>query len=641
MISYCGARATERGRAGRGAMRTYTDLVPTFPDQDDWPLATVLRHQAATRPDAVFLDLPEEGLTFTYAESLAQAESVADRLAEAGAQPGDRALGMGAHPSQFLRTWLGTGVGGTIEVPINTAYEGVFLEHQMATAAPRWAVVDDVHAAKFLAVASSAKVIEKFWVVDTGSRDEALAALTGAGWEAAPWEELARGARPGTTSPAPSPRDQASIFFTSGTTGPSKGVAMPHAQMYFFGQEVVCLQRVTADDVYFTCTPLFHGNAQFMAAYPALIAGARLVVRPRFSASRWVDQLRESGVTVTNLIGVMMDFIWKQPARPDDADNRLRSVFAAPTASSILEGFRGRFGVEAFVEVFGLTETSAPILAPYGEDRPAGAAGLQAADWFDVRLVDPETDREGGGRGDRRARRPPEAPVDLLDGLLRHAGEDRRGLAQPVVPHRGCAAQGRRRLVLLRRPLQGRAAPPRGEHQLLRGGIRPARPRRRRGVRGDRRGRRQRGRRGRGDGLPGHQPGGRGRRAVVVLRGPDPGVRDPAIPALRRRDAQDAVGTGAEGRAAQARDHPRHPRPAGRRARRHPLRGAPPWTTPRTRSTPRSVRPCAPCARTFPTSTGWSTTPATSSPGSSTRRCRRPAGSGSPSPRSTAAAGWA
>jgi carnitine-CoA ligase len=375
-------------------MRTYTDLVPTFPDQDDWTLATVLRHQAATRPDAVFLDLPEEGLTFTYAESLAQAESVADRLAEAGAQPGDRVLVMAANSSQFLRTWLGTGVGGTIEVPINTAYEGVFLEHQMATAAPRWAVVDDVHAAKFLAVAASAKVIEKFWVVDTGSRDEALAALTGAGWEAAPWEELARGARPGTTSPAPSPRDQASIFFTSGTTGPSKGVAMPHAQMYFFGQEVVCLQRVTADDVYFTCTPLFHGNAQFMAAYPALIAGARLVVRPRFSASRWVDQLRESGVTVTNLIGVMMDFIWKQPARPDDADNRLRSVFAAPTASSILEGFRTRFGVEAFVEVFGLTETSAPILAPYGEDRPAGAAGLQAADWFDVRLVDPETDRE-------------------------------------------------------------------------------------------------------------------------------------------------------------------------------------------------------------------------------------------------------
>lgn len=375
-------------------MRTYTDLVPAFPDPTDWTLATVLRYHAEARPDAVFLDLPEEEETFSFAETLAQAESVADTLEQAGARAGDRVLIMAANSSQFLRTWFGTGVGGTIEVPINTAYEGAFLEHQMVTSAPRWAVIDDVHAVKFLAVAEPARVIEKFWVIDTGSREAALRTLREAGWAAAPWEELAGGAPAGREWTTPPAHGQASIFFTSGTTGPSKGVAMPHAQMYFFGQEVVSLHWLSADDVYFSCTPLFHGNNQFMAAYPALIAGARFVCRPKFSASRWVDQLRSSGVTVTNLIGVMMDFIWKQEPRPDDADNRLRSVFAAPTATSILAGFKARYGIEAFVEVFGLTETSAPILSPYGEDRPAGAAGLQAADWFDVRLVDPETDRE-------------------------------------------------------------------------------------------------------------------------------------------------------------------------------------------------------------------------------------------------------
>jgi crotonobetaine/carnitine-CoA ligase len=90
----------------------------------------------------------------------------------------------------------------------------------------------------------------------------------------------------------------------------------------------------------------------------------------------------------------MMDWTWKQPPRPDDADNDLRCVFAAPTASSILAPFRERFGIEAFVEVFGLTETAMPILTPYGEERPAGAAGLLADEYFDVRLVDPETDEE-------------------------------------------------------------------------------------------------------------------------------------------------------------------------------------------------------------------------------------------------------
>jgi crotonobetaine/carnitine-CoA ligase len=249
-----------------------------------------------------------------------------------------------------------------------------------------------VLAARFTAIKDAIPSVEKFFVIDTGSANAAIEALRAAGWSAAPWDELVQ-AEPAEPL-ALQPGGLAAIFYTSGTTGPSKGVAMPHGQMYFFGQEVVSLQRVTAADTYLTTTPLFHGNAQFMASYPALIAGARLVIRSKFSASRWVDHLRENQVTVTNLIGVMMDFVWKAPARPNDADNVLRSVYAAPTASSILHGFMERFGIEAMVDAFGLTETAAPILSPYGEIRPPGAAGLVASDYFEIRLVDPNTDRE-------------------------------------------------------------------------------------------------------------------------------------------------------------------------------------------------------------------------------------------------------
>ncbi|GGO20656.1 ATP-dependent acyl-CoA ligase [Microbispora rosea subsp. aerata] len=372
--------------------RTYTDLKPTFADTGLWTSPKVLRHQASRRPDATFLIAPEEGRQWTYAEMLEAAERVSGGFLAAGASTGDRVLIMAANSSQFIRTWLGSAVAGLVEVPINTAYEGEFLRHQSVTVAPRWAVIDDVFAERFAAIREHVASIEKFWVVDTGRVDTALEILRGNGWAAEPWNAFEEATPKAGEEPAPS--DLASIFFTSGTTGPSKGVAMPHAQMYFFGDEVVSLTRLTAEDTYFTCTPLFHGNAQFMAAYPAMIAGARLVVRPKFSASRWIDHLREHDVTVTNLLGVMMDFVWKQPPRDDDRDNRLRAVFAAPTASSILREFKDRFGIEAFVEVFGLTETSAPILSPYGEERPPGAAGLQAADWFDIRLVDPETDEE-------------------------------------------------------------------------------------------------------------------------------------------------------------------------------------------------------------------------------------------------------
>ena len=116
---------------------------------------------------------------------------------------------------------------------------------------------------------------------------------------------------------------------------------MPFGQLYFFAQIVVSLTRLTPDDVYLTTTPLFHGNAQFMAAYPALVAGGRAVIRPKFSASRWIDHVRDSGVTVTNFVGVMMDFAWKQAPRENDRDNVLRCVYAAPTASTYRRAVQG------------------------------------------------------------------------------------------------------------------------------------------------------------------------------------------------------------------------------------------------------------------------------------------------------------
>jgi crotonobetaine/carnitine-CoA ligase len=164
--------------------------------------------------------------------------------------------------------------------------------------------------------------------------------------------------------------------------------------MTFFADQGVSLVRLTDADTYMSVGPLFHGNAQFLATYPAMIVGGRIVLREKFSATRWAAQIRECGATVTNFVGVMMEWAWKQPPQPDDADNDLRCVWSVPTATSIVEAFKERFGIEAFVENFGLTETSMPILTPYSAPRPPGAAGLLVEDWFDVRIVDPDTDEE-------------------------------------------------------------------------------------------------------------------------------------------------------------------------------------------------------------------------------------------------------
>ena len=373
--------------------RFYDQYSPSFQDRSDWNSPTVLRHHAGERPNSIYLNVPWANESYSYAETLDISERVASGMLSAGVCSGDRVLIMIPNCSAYIFSWLGSSIAGLVEVPINTAYKGAFLSHQASTTSPKIAVIGPEYIPRVLDVYESFESVELFVLVGEG--DEASAdinALENLGKQVIKWEELLESEK--TVLPEVNYSDLGSIFFTSGTTGLSKGVMMPHAHMYLFADETVSLTRLTSSDTYMSCGPLFHGNSQFLAAYPALIAGAQYVLQERFSASEWINQIRASKATVTNFIGVMMDFVWQQEPRPNDADNDLRCVFAAPTASSILEEYKSRFGIEAFVEVFGLTETCMPILTPYGEVRPPGAAGLLNQDWFDIRLVDPETDEE-------------------------------------------------------------------------------------------------------------------------------------------------------------------------------------------------------------------------------------------------------
>jgi crotonobetaine/carnitine-CoA ligase len=371
---------------------TYREMRPTFEDWRDWNVPWILRHRAATHADKVYLEVPHQGVRLTFAETLHRAERIAGGLIADGHQAGERLLIMAPNSIETVLSWFGSALAGMVEVPINTAYSGSFLEHQVRTTRPGAVVVHTSLADRFEAGVEAYATVTHYYV--TGEPDEVERVVAGFGREG-------RTARPFAAldaEPAELPevraQDLASVFFTSGTTGLSKGVMMSGAQMTFFADEGVSLTRLTEDDTYMSVGPLFHGNSQFLAVYPSLIVGARCVVRERYSASRWIDQIRECGATVTNFVGVMLDWTWRRPERPDDSDNRLRCVWAVPTAASIAPAFRERFGFETFVENFGLTETSMPILCPYGAERPDGAAGLLVEDWFDVRLVDPETDEE-------------------------------------------------------------------------------------------------------------------------------------------------------------------------------------------------------------------------------------------------------
>jgi crotonobetaine/carnitine-CoA ligase len=140
------------------------------------------------------------------------------------------------------------------------------------------------------------------------------------------------------------------------------------------------------DDVLFTTLPLFHINAQQLSTMGSILADLPFVLRPRFSASSFWSEVRESGATIFNYIGAMLAILLKAPESPGDAANPARLTFGGGASKEIWHQFEERFGVQV-VEGFGLTETATVCMTNPLADRRPGTIGKPVS-WADARIVD-------------------------------------------------------------------------------------------------------------------------------------------------------------------------------------------------------------------------------------------------------------
>ncbi len=132
-------------------------------------------------------------------------------------------------------------------------------------------------------------------------------------------------------------------MFTSGTTGRSKGAIKQHASDYFSGRTYNEVCGVTGDDTFFSCLPLFHSNAQVLAAYPAMIAGARIAFAERYSSARFWGQVVDAEATILNTVSAINYFIWNTPPDPRERAHSVRRIMAMPAPKDIYHALRGAF----------------------------------------------------------------------------------------------------------------------------------------------------------------------------------------------------------------------------------------------------------------------------------------------------------
>nr|WP_256515531.1 AMP-binding protein [Alsobacter ponti] len=338
-------------------------------------LGPILRHRATVDADRPYLTCA--GRTYTFEETDRIVRSVARGLAMHGLGKDQFLAMMLPNCAEFVFTWYAACLRGAAMVPINPQYTGFLLGSPLRETKSRGIVIHrDLVGA--LATLDDADRASLEWIAVVGGH-EGVAGLPD-GVQVMDFNDLVvpEGDEPEIASTY---RDFHSVMYTSGTTGPSKGVLISNAQ--FFSSACVFLRAVglTRDDVLFTPLPLFHGLASRLGVLPAMMVGAHVVVAERFSGSRFFEQATQCGATVGHTIFTIPPILKAQPPGPFDRGHRLRCMYNAHYDPE----FEERFGVK-LVEAYGMTETGLVMFTDYPHRR-LGSTGTIHED-FEVQLVD-------------------------------------------------------------------------------------------------------------------------------------------------------------------------------------------------------------------------------------------------------------
>lgn len=197
----------------------------------------------------------------------------------------------------------------------------------------------------------------------------------------------------GADLPAELP-DPAAIYlllFSSGSTGAPKAVICSQGRLGRLTESMS--ERIGAhrDSVNYMCLPLFHGHAIMMNLATAAQVGATVVMVRKFSASRFIPDIREHKATFFNYVGRVLSYVLAQPEQPTDKDNSLEVVFGSEASPAEVRAFRARFGCEDVREGYGASEGVIRITPVPGA--PDSSLGLPAAGVV-ATIRNPETGEE-------------------------------------------------------------------------------------------------------------------------------------------------------------------------------------------------------------------------------------------------------
>jgi fatty-acyl-CoA synthase len=337
----------------------------TFPD-----VAEELARVHGDRP-ALISDREQ----FSYREYNERANQYARWARANGIAKGDVVALMMPNRPEYLAVWLGVARAGGVTALLNTNLTGNALAHCVNIVAPKHVIVD-------------AALIEPF-----GTAQPLLAgapALWGHGADLAGYRRLdtvidgfSAEAIPAAERPRLTTDDRCLFIYTSGTTGLPKAANINHyrVQAIMFGYSAA--MRLTPEDRVYDCLPLYHTTGGVIATGAPLIAGASVVIREKFSASAFWEDIVRTECTAFQYIGELCRYLLNSPPHPLERKHKIRLACGNGLRPDIWEAFQERFRIPQILEWYASTEGNCVF---FNFDGKVGSVG-RIPKWAERRFV--------------------------------------------------------------------------------------------------------------------------------------------------------------------------------------------------------------------------------------------------------------
>ncbi len=344
-----------------------------FKIRPDTSLRDVLKYKADTFGDEVVLTYIrdfDKGIDekYTYRDIHLQSNRVANGLANLGVDASTGISLMEINSPEFLFTLFATFKLGAYAVLINTGLKGATLQYIIDHSDSEILVVHWSLLERYLNIKEQLPKIKNV-IIDMNEAPADFEIPTGM----MSLQELMKSPDDDIETTIDF-EEKCMLMYTSGTTGP------PKATTFFYNKSIngtalqnysgfIGLLGVTKDDIYYTCLPLFHGNALMMTVLPGILGEHQVVLSKRFSASRFWDICRKYNVSFFNLLGAMPQFLLKQPERPNDGENNVKVVISAACPKEMVEPFEKRYNL-TIKEFYGAIDGGGYLLGPFFHKPP-------------------------------------------------------------------------------------------------------------------------------------------------------------------------------------------------------------------------------------------------------------------------------